>query len=303
MNRFSLLLAIAATTAAATAVVFNTSPAAAATPPDVTPAKVAASRLGNGHAVYVRGGDGRLWWRTVEEFGKPGYSTAWRPLPGAAVGSGPDVVSVSSTTLWVAAKANNGNAVVRVQNGATFGGWQNLDGTITTAPVLLHEVGTPRIWLFARGTSGGVTYRVRAASGVWGPWQSIGGQLTSAPDALLSVNGTIRVHGRGLNGDLWVRALDLSTGVWAPWERTGFAVNSATSTVRSDRVFQVMYFRGALNHIFATVDEPPHDIGGVATSAPDASFGGEVIAVRGTNGAVWAIVNGSPWRTLGGIAT
>jgi len=80
-------------------------------------------------------------------------------------------------------------------------------------------------------------------------------------------------------------------------------INSATSTVRSDRVFQVMYFRGALNHIFATVDEPPHDIGGVATSAPDASFGGEVIAVRGTNGAVWAIVNGSPWRTLGGIAT
>jgi len=68
MNRFSLLLAIAVTTAAATAVVFNASPAAAATPPDVTPAKVAASRLGNGHAVYVRGGDGRLWWRTVEEF-------------------------------------------------------------------------------------------------------------------------------------------------------------------------------------------------------------------------------------------
>jgi len=302
MNRFSMLVAIAATTAAAAAVVLNAPVEAATPPPDVTPVKVAASRLGTGHAVYVRGTDGRLWWRTVENFNTPGYSTAWRPLPGATVASGPDVVEVSGTTLWVAARANNSSVVVRVQYGSTFGGWQNLGGTVTTAPVLLHELGTARIWVFARGGDGSVWYRVRSGSGVWAPWRSIGGKLTSAPDALLSVNGTIRVHGRGLSGYLWVRALDRSTGVWGPWENMLLPVTSASSTVRSDQVFQLMYFRGASNHVFVTVDEPPQDLGGVATSAPDASFGGEVVAVRGTDRALWARIDGGPWRGLGGIA-
>lgn len=303
MNRFSTLLAIGATAAAATVVVSGASAApltAAAVPQDVTPVKVAASRLGPGHAVYVRGTDGRLWWRTVQNFATPGYSTAWRPLPGGTVASGPDVVQVWGATTWIAAKATNGTVVVRLQTGSSFGAWQSLGGAVTTAPVLLRETGTARLWVFARGTDGGGWYRVRDGSGVWAPWRTIGGQLTSALDPLLSVNGTIRVHGRGLDGSLWVRAFDRTTGTWGSWQSMHLAVTSASSTVRSDEVFQLMYFRGAGNHVYVTVDEPPLNLGGVATSAPDASYGGEVVAVRGTDHALWALVGGGPWRNLGG---
>ena len=37
---------------------------ALAPPPDITPVKVAATRIAEGHAVYVRGIDHRLFWRT-----------------------------------------------------------------------------------------------------------------------------------------------------------------------------------------------------------------------------------------------
>lgn len=280
------------------------SPAAAAAPPDVSPVKVAASRLGGGHAVFVRGTDGRIWWRTVEVFGDPAYSTSWRPLPGVTA-SGPDVVQVAGAELWLAARSTTSNLLVRPQSGATFGGWQNLGGIITSAPVLMVEAGTARIWAFARGNDGAVWYRVRGGDGVWAPWSTIGGRLTSAPDAVYYGFGTpdIVVQGRGLDGVVRSRSLNLSSGVWTPWQQGSEHTTSATSTVRSDVVFRIMYWRGPSNQVLSIVDGPsPNDLGGIATSAPDASYGGEVVAVRGTDNALWARVNGAPWRSLGGRA-
>lgn len=280
------------------------SPAAAAPPPDVSPVKVAASRLGGGHAVYVRGTDGRIWWRTVEAFGSPAYSTSWRPLPGVTA-SGPDVVQVAGTELWLAARSTTSTLLVRRQSGATFGGWQSLGGVITSAPVLMVQGGTARIWAFARGNDGAVWYRVRGDNGVWAPWRTIGGRLTSAPDAVYYGFGSpdIVVQGRGLDGAVWARSLTLSSGVWTPWQQAGDQTTSATSTVRSDQVFRITYWRGPRNQVLSIVDGPsPNDLGGIATSAPDAAYGGAVVAVRGADNALWARVDGAPWRSLGGRA-
>jgi hypothetical protein len=298
MPRIAVLGAVAGLMVA---VVGAASPVAAAAPPDVSPVKVAASRLGEGHAVYVRGTDGRIWWRTVEAFKSPDYSTRWRPLSGV-VASGPDVAQVSSTELWLAARSTGSNLLVRRQSGATFGSWENLGGTITSAPVLMVETGTPRTWAFARGGDGAVWYRVRGGDAVWAPWRTIGGWLTSAADAVYYGFGpSVVVQGRGLDGVIWGRVLDIPSGTWSPWEVAGERTTSATSTVRSDRVFGITYWRGLKNQVLGIVDGPePFDLGGVATSAPDASYGGEIVAVRGTDNALWARVNGGPWQSLGG---
>lgn len=280
------------------------SPASAAAPPDVSPVKVAASRLGEGHAVYVRGTDGRIWWRTVQAFSSPQYSTGWRSLPGV-VASGPDVAQVSDTELWLAARSTASNLLVRRQTGAVFEGWQNLGGLLTSAPVLAVETGTPRLWAFARGGDGAVWYRIRGGDGAWAPWRTSGGGFTSAPDAVFhDLLGTMRVQGRGLDGAVWARGFDVPTGTWSAWTIAGAVTTSATSTVRSDEVFRITYWRGADRQVLSLVDGPePNDLGGRTTSAPDASYGGEVVAVRGTDNAVWARVAGAPWRSLGGAAS
>jgi hypothetical protein len=211
---------------------------------------------------------------------------------------------VAGTELRLAARSTTSNLVVRRQSGATFGGWQNLGGIITSAPVLMVQTGTARIWAFARGNDGAVWYRVRGSDAVWAPWRTIGGRVTSAPDAVYYGFGpNIVVQGRGLDGVIWGRSLDLSSGVWAPWQQAGGQTTSATSTVRSDQVFRITYWRGLRNQVLSIVDGPsPNDLGGIATSAPDASYGGEVVAVRGADNALWARVNGAPWRSLGGRA-
>lgn len=270
-------------------------PAAAA--PDITPVKVAASPLGEGHAVYVRGSDGRVWWRTVQDFADPQYSTTWRPVPDT-VGSGPDVVPISAEQTLLAARSTGNSLVVRWQDQTRFGPWQNLGGIITSAPALMVD-DTDRIWVFARGADNGVWYRVRGGDGLWQPWQTIGGGLTSAPDPV--ANFGPRVFGRGLDGVLWARTFD--GGVWQPWSRVGRAVTSASSTVTSDLVFQIQFYRGQGSRVFrASGDSEPTDIGGIATSAPDATHNGAVVAVRGADDALWVRVDIGGWTSLGGIA-
>jgi hypothetical protein len=133
-----------------------------------------------------------------------------------------------------------------------------------------------------------------------GVWKSLGGRMTSAPDAVDGMGG-VTVFARGTDGRSHFRSLDPKTGKWTPWTQGGLATSSATSTVRASDVFQIQYFRGARHHIYSNIDVAPCDLGFEATSAPDASFSGEVIAARGTDLAVWALVDGH-WKSLGGVA-
>jgi hypothetical protein len=275
-------------------------PAEAATAPaDVGRIKIAATRLGDGHAVYVRGRGGQVWWRTVEKFADPAYSTTWRAVPGV-VASGPDVVQVEESALWMAARSTSSHLVVRSQYRATFGAWTDLGGELSSAPVLMYQTGADRLWAFARWSDGSIRYRVRGSAGTWAAWKSIGGTFTSAPDAVDGYAG-VSVYARDTAGKSRQRTLDPDTGVWGPWSGGGLPTTAATSTVRSDEFFQLQYLRGANHHIYSTVDDGPWDTGFEATSAPDASYGGEVVAARGKDKAVWANY-GSGWKSLGGLA-
>jgi hypothetical protein len=262
---------------------------------------VAATRIAEGHAVYVRGIDHRLFWRTIEVFTSPGYSVNWAPLPGGTVGSGPDIAQIDSDSVWMAARASNNALLVRRQDGTTFGAWENLGGIITTAPGLAYDAATNRLWAFAQGGDGAVWYRMRAANGTRTPFASIDGIVTSAPDAIVAADGFLRVNVRGGNGNLYRRAMNLTTGAWGPWEATTLAINSAFSAVRSDTVAQINYYRNAARNIVTFTDGPPTNLGGTLISAPDASHNGSALTAVGTNRACYARL-GSNWVSMGGTA-
>jgi hypothetical protein len=304
--RVALLTVPVVTAATAVAVfVVPAAPASASAPPDITPVKVAATVIGEGHAVYVRGTDARLYWRTVEHFTAPGYSTSWRALPGGTVSSGPDAAQVDPDSVVLAAKANDLSLLVRQQDGTSFGAWQNLGGKITTAPALALSSATGRLYAFARGGDGAAWYRVRETSGTWAPWASIGGILTAAPDPVLLPNETssLRVNVRGGNGSLYMRTHDESLPWTAPWQGP-FEVplnSAASSPTQAGGIYTKSYYRGANRHVligFPSFD----DLGGIVTSAPEASMDDRVIAAVGTNRALYARINGAPWVSLGGIA-
>jgi hypothetical protein len=295
-----VVLSVLLSAATVVAVFVVTPPSQAAPPPDVTPLKVAATTIGEGHAVYVRGTDARLYWRTVEEFAAPGYSTSWRALPGGTVGSGPDVAQVESNSLVIAARADNGNLLVREQNGTAFGAWLNLGGVITTAPILAASSTTPQVAVFARGGDGAVWYRIRGVQGTWSPWASIGGIVTSAPDAIWgSPEAGIAVFARGGNGTRY-RINRSPENQWGQWEGgAGTPLNSATSTFPTGQEFS-QYHRNGARHVIRTEVFGPTDLGGVVISAPDVADETLVAAV-GTNRALY-VHTGGAWSSLGGIA-
>jgi hypothetical protein len=298
-SRIRIVLLSVLLSAATVVAVFVVSPTAeAAPPPDVTPVKVAAANLADGHVVYLRGQNAELYWRTVEDFGTPGYSTAWRIIPGGQVGSGPDAAQIDDDSVYLAAKATNSNLLVRRQDGTTFGAWENLGGVITSAPAVLYDSASTRLWVFARGGDGAIWYRLRTGTGPWGAWTSIQGILTSAPDAIFGI-GQLTVFARGGNGNLYDRTQN-SAGQWGPWSTNGLPVNSATSSLPSGAEF-IQFYRNGARHVIRAAHPSPTDIGGIVISAPDTADG-DLVAAVGTNRALYVHTNEDGWLLLDGIA-
>jgi hypothetical protein len=183
----------------------------------------------------------------------PACSTGWRSTTGT-VASGPDVVQVAGTELWLAGRSTDSTLMVRRQNGATFGGWQNLGGVITSAPALMVETGTTRIWAFARAT----TARSSTEYGQPEHWRA-GARyrwcdLEPFPGSFQRRVGTVDPSRRAED----IRLVDGPVGCGLP-------------PVVLARVAEPDSVGGRRTR---------ENLGGIATAAPDASYGGEVIAAR-----------------------
>jgi peptidoglycan/xylan/chitin deacetylase (PgdA/CDA1 family) len=157
--------------------------------------------------VFARGGDDRLWTRTL----RPGGSwSAWAGLDGT-LASGPVAVSGSSGNIEVYATRTD-RAVWRNTLGTGgWSGWQSLGGRTYTAPSAAWSSQEGRAWVFARGTNDALYLRAGAG------WVNLGGLLIDAPAAVGVANGGVDVVVRGRDLDLWSRLY--RSGSWSAWTR------------------------------------------------------------------------------------
>jgi hypothetical protein len=172
--------------------------------------------------VFVRGGDGALWHRSLDTVGW----SPWTSL-GGFITSGPDVASSGQGSLEVFAVGGDGAIWVRRLSGTTWAEWQSLGGSLTSDPGVV-SASPSNLSLFARGGDGGLW--TRSWNGViWSDWNSLGGQVVGGPDAASWAPGRTDVFVRGADGFVWSRSLNQSS--WSGWARLDGTVTSDPTAV------------------------------------------------------------------------
>jgi hypothetical protein len=114
--------------------------------------------------------------------------------------------------------------------------WHSLGGVLTSDPAVV-ALGTPLIYVFARGTDNALWFKsVSLSGGITGQssWASLGGVLTSSPAVCSLGPDRLDVFVRGTDNALWYKAFDGQ--VWADWVSFGGSLTSSPA---------VMAMRGA----------------------------------------------------------
>ena len=189
----------------------------------------------------------------------------------------------------------------------SFGTWQTLGGTLTTAPAVASSA--PGLLLVtARGTDGSLWSRAWNGTS-WTPWQPVGGGAISAPAVDVVDAGTYRVLVVGTDGVVWQQRVS-SAAVPAGWSTTGvssrFAPGASATASWATAIRAVAYSSGAgVRQIWA--NGTAIDIGGAVSSSVALTENGVNSTwtfARGTDNALWLDVATSAgstfWVRIGG---
>jgi hypothetical protein len=279
-------------------------PAHALLPLDIDPVQV-----GFGHdRAYVKGTDGRVWWR---QNGIPG----WHSINGL-VGSGPAVIDQApgpdpydlDTRLF--ARGIDASLVMSGQVDATNLAWTSLGGVLTSAPAADWSSRFDT-WVAVRGTDGAIYVRDNTL-GPWSPWTTLGGIATSAPSITINDDIGVFVAVRGTDGRIWQRRADVGDG-WHLLLSGGTTINSRPDIdyTETPTGWQLTTsWRANDNTLWINDTTGSHQVDATElTSAPtnyeywNGAIAREVY-VRGTDLAVWRYVSDTgTWERLGGHAT
>lgn len=206
-------------------------------------------------------------------------------------------------------RSNDDDLLHRSFSNGRWGGWENLGGTITSAPAAVYRAPN-RIDVFVRGATGELVQRARR-NGLWGGWVNLGGSLASAPAAVVVGRNEIELFARGIDGYLLQRRFDgVRWGAWSSFERGD--LTSAPSAVRTSDGDVHVFARGPNGELqqatrSGSTWRPWTSLGGTLSAAPavSASGGGNLeVFVRGAgNDLVQRSYDGrswSGWKNLGG---
>ncbi|WP_157251521.1 hypothetical protein [Patulibacter americanus] len=165
--------------------------------------------------------------------------------PAAATGSG---------QTYVAARASNGETMVKSWSNATWGWspWQSIGGFSSSGPsVSMRPDGTTDY--FVRGGDNALYHKFRRPDGSWADWNYLGGGLTSAPSAVVR-KGTnnIDVVVRGGGGNIYWKEWTPSTG-WSDWADLGGWSQDAPTIVSTVDGGVDIFYRGSDNQIYAKI--------------------------------------------------
>jgi hypothetical protein len=223
------------------------------------------------------------------------------PRPDPMTGSGVSAIQTGSV-LRVFVRAADDALWQNYWDGSRWT-WQDLGGTITSAPSAVDFGGMLRV--FARGADNAL-WQYYWDGSTWRT-QDLGGVITSAPSAVVH-GGVLRVFARGADNALW--QYHLNDGSWSRQDLGG-VLTSAPGAVLHGNALRV-FARGADGALWQDYWDGTRwtwqDLGGQITSAPDAIVGGTVLRVfaRGADNALWQYFwNDGSWSTqdLGGVIT
>jgi hypothetical protein len=135
----------------------------------------AVSKDGSTLAVFARGLDNALWYRTTTN---GSTFSPWQTL-GGVLTSDPDVsANTSNSGFTVVARGSDGAAWMRSSNNASWGQWTSLGGGLTSGPSISFDLKSFHV--AARGTTY-ETYVKDNTTGSWSEWLNLGGILASDP--------------------------------------------------------------------------------------------------------------------------
>ena len=136
----------------------------------------AASKDSSTLAVFARGLDNGLWYRTTTN------GSSWSPWQtlGGILTSDPDVsANATNGGFTVVARGADEAAWMRSSNGSTWGEWTPLGGQLTSGPSISFDLKSFHV--AARGTTYEVYVRDNTA-GSWSQWLNLGGYAVSDPN-------------------------------------------------------------------------------------------------------------------------
>jgi len=267
------------------------------TPPDVSPAGVAAVRATSGQTtVLVRGMDSTVYYRTSLSGG--GFGT-WAQIPGGLATSAPAAVSYGNAMELIVRGSDGGyygNYAPFNASGAPaqWRGWYSLGGggVFTSAPAV-GSAGTNLLTVVGRGTNGGL-WQANWTGTAFSAWASLGGTTQSAPALHAElVNGIPRytVSTLGMDDRVWqIPARTSTPGPAGSWTQSGFTSNLGPQTDPASTAISAAASITTTTPADALVitdagSNSTLNIGGLITST--------AAPARQLDGAIWVFARGS----------
>jgi hypothetical protein len=255
----------------------------------------------NGTFVFVRGGDGALYWQRILN----GAPQGWASL-GGSITSDPVAVS-DGGVISVFARGGDNAIYWKSIVGTSPQPYRGLGGLATSNPAAVVSGNTT--FVFVRGGDGAL-YSQRIVNGVLQGWASLGGLITSDPAAALDGSG-VTAFARGGDNSLYRRHLSQS-GSPASWLSLGGTITSNPSAVWDGAGVDVVV-RGAGNSVLwqrldSLSTAPGWASLGGATSADAATVTdgtGVWVFVRGTDALLYwqkVLPASSGWQPFGGAS-
>lgn len=261
--------------------------------------------------VMVRGGDGAIW---------DNIDGGWYSLGGFIKAESPDVRfswNPSDTNYFLISVRGGDNALWlrRMNINDRSGSWQNLGGSITSAPSVLSDPNVANtIRIVVKGADNALWVRSLNTVDNSGSWRSLGGCLLSEPVAMFETYGyrypvtigtrtyymyaALMTAAIGCDNALWLNIYDIDAN-WAGWWGLGGSIASKPSIVRPYQEHWEFKYDPYGNFIGASITEP-RDI--AAKGSDNSLWDIEIAGTRSTYiGPEFEL--SSPWTSLGGYIT
>jgi len=190
------------------------------------------------------------------------------------------------------------------QTSGVWSGWQPLNGTLISPPVLAASPSLNRLDVVVEGASGSIWHKA-FIDGVWNPtWDSPEG-ITFATPAVSSDGRTLHLVVVGVENVAWYSSLNFTTNLWSSWislGTTAITPSLATDSSGTVHLMVVGLDKGIYHKSLPAgrVWSSSWDSPGGITSEPIAVTpqGSDIlIMVSGTNGSIsYNTLSASVWR-------